>query len=122
MPQTLIFFKNFDPLLAHRVHMILSFVFLFLQGFGPELAAITEDDSDVSTRWRYFLRYMQGKVNQRTIEPFDSTEEGFRNFILFTFHPCITDTVGAFHMLRQFLVILDSILAQGGNTGNNFNK
>ena len=60
---------------------------------------------------------MQGKVNQRTIEPFDSTEEGFRNFILFTFHPCITDTIGVFHMLRQFLVILDSILAQDGNTG-----
>lgn len=84
--------------------------------FGPELAAIIEDDSDVSTRWRYFLRYMQGKVNQRTIEPFDATEEGFRNFILFTFHPCITDTVGVFHMLRQFLVILDSILSQDGNT------
>ena len=59
---------------------------------------------------------MQGKVNQRTIEPFDSTEEGFRNFILFAFHPCITDTVGVFHMLRQFLVILDSILVQDGNT------
>ena len=26
-------------------------------------------------------------------------------------------TVGVFHMLRQFLVILDSILAQDGNTG-----
>ena len=88
-----------------------------MQSFGPELAAIIEDDSDISTRWRYFLRYMQGKVNQRTIEPFDSTEEGFRNFILFTFHPCITDTIGVFHMLRQFLVILDSILAQDGNTG-----
>ena len=88
------------------------------QSFGPELAAIIEDDSDISTRWRYFLRYMQGKVNQRTIEPFDATgEEGFRNFILFTFHPCITDTIGVFHMLRQFLVILDSILAQDGNTG-----
>ena len=60
---------------------------------------------------------MQGKVNRRTIDPFDSTEEGFRNFILFTFHPYITDTVGVFHMLRQFLVILDSILAQDGNTG-----
>ena len=99
-------------------HIYLKSQFRFLlQSFGPELAAIIEDDSDISTRWRYFLRYMQGKVNQRTIEPFDSTEEGFRNFILFTFHPCITDTIGAFYMLRQFLVILDSILAQDGNTG-----
>ena len=97
--------------------IIIDILYSFLQSFGPELAAIIEDDSDISTRWRYFLRYMQGKVNQRTIEPFDSTEEGFRNFILFTFHPCITDTIGVFHMLRQFLVILDSILAQDGNTG-----
>ena len=85
-------------------------------GWGPELAAIVEDEADIDTRWRYFLRYMQGKVNQRNIEPFDATEEGFRNFILFTFHPSVTDTVGVFHMLRQFLVILDSILVLDGNT------
>ena len=85
-------------------------------GLGPELAAIVEDDADSATRWRYFLRYMQGRVNQRNIEPFDATEEGFRNFILFTFHPSVTDTVGVFHMLRQFLVILDSILVLDGNT------
>ena len=85
-------------------------------GWGPELAAIMEDEADSGTRWRYFLRYMQGKVNQRNIEPFDATEEGFRNFILFTFHPSVTDTVGVFHMLRQFLVILDSILVLDGNT------
>ena len=59
---------------------------------------------------------MQGKVNRSTIDPFDSTEEGYRNFILFAFHPSITDTVGIFHMLRQFLVILDSILVMDGNT------
>ena len=89
---------------------------LLLQGFGPELSAIVEDEADEPTRWRYFLRYMQGKVNQRTIDPFDSTEEGYRNFIIFTFHPSVTDTVGVFHLLRQFLVILDSILALDGNT------
>ena len=33
--------------------------------FGPELCAILEDQaSDSSTRWRYFLRYHQGSVNQ----------------------------------------------------------
>ena len=33
--------------------------------FGPELSAILEDrTSDISTRWRYFLRYHQGNVNQ----------------------------------------------------------
>lgn len=33
--------------------------------FGPELAAIVEDDSaDQPTRWRHFLRYNQGHVNQ----------------------------------------------------------
>ena len=57
-----------------------------------------------------------GKVNQKTIDPFDSTEEGYRNFILFAFHPSVTDTMGTFHMLRQFLVILDSILSKDGNT------
>ncbi len=43
---------------------------------------------------------MQGKINQRTIEPFDATEEGFRCFILMAFHPSITDTVGVFHLMR----------------------
>ena len=103
------------------------------------MSAIVEDDADNPTRWRYFLRYMQGriccsftitknfisisftiffagKVNQKTIDPFDSTEEGYRNFILFAFHPSVTDTMGIFHMLRQFLVILDSILSKDGNT------
>ena len=28
-------------------------------GFGPEMEAIIEDDSDVDTRWRYYLRYLQ---------------------------------------------------------------
>ena len=27
--------------------------------FGPEMEAIIEDDSEVDTRWRYYLRYMQ---------------------------------------------------------------
>lgn len=85
-------------------------------GFGPELSAIVEDDSSESTRWRYFLRYNQGKVNQGNIEPFDDTEEGFRSFILMAFHPSVTDLLGTFHLMRQFLVILDSILAQDGNT------
>ena len=33
--------------------------------FGPELSAILEDGmTDTSTRWRHFLRYHQGNVNQ----------------------------------------------------------
>ena len=33
--------------------------------FGPELAALLEDtEVEASTRWRYFLRYHQGSVNQ----------------------------------------------------------
>ena len=33
--------------------------------FGPELSALLEDGTaDASTRWRYFLRYHQGSVNQ----------------------------------------------------------
>jgi hypothetical protein len=59
-------------------------------GFGPELSAIIEDDSPVDTRWRYFLRYFQGKVNQEDIADFDSEDEGFRSFILMSFHPSIT--------------------------------
>ena len=64
----------------------------------------------------HFYCLFTGKVNQKTIDPFDSTEEGYRNFILFAFHPSVTDTMGIFHMLRQFLVILDSILSKDGNT------
>ena len=34
-------------------------------GFGPELSALLEDNTvEQSTRWRYFLRYQQGSVNQ----------------------------------------------------------
>ncbi len=76
------------------------------------MAAIVEDDSPESTRWRYFLRYFQGKWNGCTIANFDEEEEGFRSFILITFHPAITDTLGSFHLCRQFLLILDSILEQ----------
>lgn len=83
--------------------------------FGPEIAAIIEDDSDVETRWRYFLRYFQGKVNQSDIEKFDEDADGFRSFILMVFHPSITDTLGSFHLLRQFLVILDAILEENAN-------
>ena len=33
--------------------------------FGPELTALLEDtEVEASTRWRYFLRYHQGSVNQ----------------------------------------------------------
>ena len=32
-------------------------------GFGPEMEAIIEDDSDVDTRWRYYLRYLQVRKN-----------------------------------------------------------
>eukprot|EP00095_Tigriopus_kingsejongensis_P004248 maker-scaffold711_size108467-snap-gene-0.30 protein:Tk04248 transcript:maker-scaffold711_size108467-snap-gene-0.30-mRNA-1 annotation:"malonyl -acyl carrier protein transacylase" len=83
--------------------------------FGPEIAAIIEDDSDVPTRWRYFLRYFQGKVNQSDIERFDDEDDGFRSFILMVFHPSVTDTLGCFHLLRQFLVILDAILEENAN-------
>ncbi|TRY78377.1 hypothetical protein TCAL_01694 [Tigriopus californicus] len=83
--------------------------------FGPEIAAIIGDDSDVKTRWRYFLRYFQGKVNQSDIEKFDEDADGFRSFILMVFHPSITDTLGCFHLLRQFLVILDAILEENAN-------
>lgn len=85
-------------------------------GFGPELEAIIEDDSSIETRWRYFLRYFQGKLNQEDVENFDDTNEGFRSFILMTFHPSITDTLGSFHLLRQFLQILDVILEQDSSS------
>ena len=64
------------------------------------MSAIVEDDSEQATRWRYFLRHMQGKINQRTIDPYDENEEGYRCFILMAFHPSITDTVGVFHLMR----------------------
>ena len=33
--------------------------------FGPELSALLEDkEAEASTRWRYFLRYHHGSVNQ----------------------------------------------------------
>ncbi len=75
-----------------------------------------EDDSPVSTRWRYFLRYFQGKVNGQTIANYDEEEEGFRSVILMTFHPSITDSLGSFHLTKQFLTILDAILEQVCNT------
>jgi len=84
----------------------------FYIAFGPEVAAIIEDDSPVATRWRYFLRYFQGRVNGQTIPNFDEEEEGHRSFILMTFHPSVTDALGSFHLTRQFLQILDNILAQ----------
>ena len=85
-------------------------------GFGPEIAAILEDDSSVETRWRYFLRYFQGKVNQADIDKFDEEEDGFRSLILMTFHPSVTDTIGSFHLARQFLLILDTILEQDSSS------
>eukprot|EP00096_Caligus_rogercresseyi_P011195 TRINITY_DN4332_c0_g1_i1.p1 TRINITY_DN4332_c0_g1~~TRINITY_DN4332_c0_g1_i1.p1 ORF type:complete len:529 (-),score=144.67 TRINITY_DN4332_c0_g1_i1:527-2113(-) len=79
--------------------------------WGPEIRAILEDtESSSSVRWKHFLRYFQGKVNQAEIENFDEEEEGFRSFILLTFHPSITDVWGAFHFLKQFMLILDIIL------------
>ncbi len=85
---------------------------LIFPGFGPELRAIFDDSIESSTQWRYFLRYMQGKVNNSDIADYDEDEEGFRSFLLVAFHPSITDPVGAFHLLRQFLMILDAILEQ----------
>ena len=41
--------------------------------FGPELAALLEDtEVEASTRWRYFLRYHQGSVNQVRISKVNS--------------------------------------------------
>ncbi len=91
------------------------FSFFSHSGFGPEVSAIIEDDSPASTRWRYFLRYFQGKVNGQNIDNFDEEEEGFRSFILMTFHPSVTDTLGSFHLTKQFLLILDAILEQVWN-------
>lgn len=42
------------------------------------MAAIIEDDAPTETRWRYFLRYFQGKVNQEDIADYDEEDEGFR--------------------------------------------
>ena len=35
-----------------------------------------------------------------------------RSFILMAFHPSVTDTMGALHLARQFLVTLDRILEE----------
>lgn len=82
--------------------------------FGPEIQAILEDDSSVETRWRYILRYMQGRLN-RDIDSFEREceEEEGRSVILMTFHPCITDATGALHLANQFMSILDLKLQLG---------
>ena len=36
----------------------------------------------------------------------------FRSFILMAFHPSVTDTMGALHLARQFLITLDRILEE----------
>ena len=35
-----------------------------------------------------------------------------RSFILMAFHPSVTDTMGALHLARQFLITLDRILEE----------
>ena len=35
-----------------------------------------------------------------------------RSFILMSFHPSVTDTMGALHLARQFLITLDRILEE----------
>jgi len=85
-------------------------------GFGPEMEAIIEDDSDVDTRWRYYLRYLQGCLNQ-DIDNFEnslSLEEEGRSVVIMTFHPSITDTTGAFYLAKQFMLILDKKLENDG--------
>merc|ERR1719414_2249740 len=58
--------------------------------FGPELSAILEDGTtDSSTRWRHFLRYHQGNVNQANLANYDKDEEGHRSFLLMAFHPSV---------------------------------
>uniref|UniRef100_A0A0K2UGZ6 Uncharacterized protein n=1 Tax=Lepeophtheirus salmonis TaxID=72036 RepID=A0A0K2UGZ6_LEPSM len=85
--------------------------------WGPEIRAILEDtESSSSVRWEHFLRYFQGKVNQAEIENFDDEEVGFHSFILMTFHPSITDVWGAFHFLKQFMIILDIILEKDSSS------
>jgi len=85
-------------------------------GFGPEMEAIIEDDSDNETRWRYYLRYLQGCLNQ-DIDNFEnslSMEEEGRSVVIMSFHPSITDTTGAFYLAKQFMNILDKKLENDG--------
>lgn len=87
---------------------------------GPEVEAIIEDDSSLDTRWRYFLRYLQGSLNQ-DIDSFEDTapnkneenEEG-RSVVFMTFHPAVTDTTGAIYLAKQFMSILDMLLESDG--------
>jgi len=83
--------------------------------FGPEVEAIIEDDSSLETRWRYFLRYLQGRLNQ-DIDSFEekSSEEEGRSVVIMTFHPAITDTTGAFYLAKQFMSIMDMLLESEG--------
>ena len=76
------------------------------------MEAIIEDDSDLETRWRYYLRYLQGCLNQ-DIESFENSlglEEEGRSVVIMTFHPAITDTPGALYWAKQFMTILDQKL------------
>ena len=76
------------------------------------MEAIIEDDSDLETRWRYYLRYLQGCLNQ-DIESFENSlglEEEGRSVVIMTFHPAITDTPGALYWAKQFMAILDQKL------------
>ena len=92
------------------------------------MEAIIEDDSDLETRWmmimmmmimimmmtrwRYYLRYLQGCLNQ-DIESFENSlgmEEEGRSVVIMTFHPAITDTPGALYWAKQFMSILDQKL------------
>ena len=38
--------------------------------------------------------------------------------VVMTFHPSVTDTMGAFHLAKQFLVIMDLILESDGTPLN----
>lgn len=88
--------------------------------FGPEVDAILEDDSSLETRWRYLLRYLQGRLNQ-DIDSFreeqgekkEAEEEG-RSVVIMTFHPSITDTTGAFYLAKQLMSLLDLLLDSDG--------
>jgi len=86
--------------------------------FGPEVEAILEDDSSQETRWRYLLRYLQGRLNQ-DIDSFreekeEGAEEEGRSVIVMAFHPSITDITGAFYLARQFMALLDLQLESDG--------
>jgi len=85
--------------------------------FGPELEAILEDDSSLETRWRYLLRYFQGRLNQ-DIENFQeeqqAAEEEGRSVVVMSFHPSITDMTGAFYLARQFMSLLDLLIDSEG--------